>query len=186
MAFAGHVGVALNVDMLVTEGDGISDSRMDSGEGKNWGKQVSGRREDLTLRALFNEELGAVLQVRTAERNDVMQTLREHGLSSAATSSARPALSSRRRRQGRAAGLARRQEGVRRHAADLHQVWDAVSWKIASSATTPPAPTAEHAAAASRRPRPACAPDVRPAENVAAPFINLAPSPAWPSCASRA
>jgi phosphoribosylformylglycinamidine synthase len=36
MAFAGHVGVALNVDMLVTEGDGISDSRMDSGEGKNW------------------------------------------------------------------------------------------------------------------------------------------------------
>jgi phosphoribosylformylglycinamidine synthase len=28
MAFAGHVGVALNVDMLVTEGDGISDSRM--------------------------------------------------------------------------------------------------------------------------------------------------------------
>jgi phosphoribosylformylglycinamidine synthase len=29
MAFAGHVGVALNVDMLVTEGDGISDSRME-------------------------------------------------------------------------------------------------------------------------------------------------------------
>ena len=57
MAFAGHVGVALNVDMLITEGDGISDSRMDSGEGKNWGNQVSGRREDLTLRALFNEEL---------------------------------------------------------------------------------------------------------------------------------
>jgi phosphoribosylformylglycinamidine synthase len=27
MAFAGHVGVALNVDMLVTEGDGITDSR---------------------------------------------------------------------------------------------------------------------------------------------------------------
>ncbi len=67
MAFAGHVGVALNVDMLITEGDGISDSRMDSGEGKNWGKQVSGRREDLTLRALFNEELGAVLQIRTED-----------------------------------------------------------------------------------------------------------------------
>jgi phosphoribosylformylglycinamidine synthase len=30
MAFAGHVGVALNVDMLVTEGDGITDSRMPS------------------------------------------------------------------------------------------------------------------------------------------------------------
>ena len=33
------------------------------------------------LKALFNEELGVLLQVRTAERNDVMQTLREHGLS---------------------------------------------------------------------------------------------------------
>ena len=52
MAFAGQLGVALNVDMLITEGDGISDSRMDSGEGKNWGQQVSGRREAQTLAAL--------------------------------------------------------------------------------------------------------------------------------------
>jgi phosphoribosylformylglycinamidine synthase len=36
MAFAGHVGVSLNVDMLVTEGDGIADSRMDVGDSKNW------------------------------------------------------------------------------------------------------------------------------------------------------
>lgn len=80
MAFAGHVGVALNVDMLITEGDGISDSRMDSGEGKNWGQQVAGRREEQTLRALFNEELGVVLQIRTEDRSEVMQVLREHGL----------------------------------------------------------------------------------------------------------
>ncbi|MFN8954213.1 MAG: phosphoribosylformylglycinamidine synthase, partial [Burkholderiales bacterium] len=81
MAFAGHVGVALNVDMLVTEGDGITDSRADHGDAKNWVGQVSARREELTLKALFNEELGVVLQVRTAERNAVLQTLREHGLS---------------------------------------------------------------------------------------------------------
>ncbi|MDZ4357321.1 MAG: phosphoribosylformylglycinamidine synthase, partial [Variovorax sp.] len=62
MAFAGHVGVALNVDMLVTEGDGISDSRMETGDAKNWAQQVSARREELTLKALFNEELGMVLQ----------------------------------------------------------------------------------------------------------------------------
>src|SRR5256885_2349158 len=77
MAFAGHVGVAINVDMLVTEGDGISDSRMDSGEGKNWASQISGRRDDMTLRALFNEELGAVLQIRTADRAAVLQTDRK-------------------------------------------------------------------------------------------------------------
>ena len=81
MAFAGHVGVALNVDMLVTEGDGISDSRADHGDAKNWAGQVSARRDELTLKALFNEELGLVLQVRTSERNAVIQTLREHGLS---------------------------------------------------------------------------------------------------------
>ena len=68
MAFAGHVGVALNVDMLVTEGDGISDSRADHGDAKNWAGQVSARRDEQTLKALFNEELGVVIQVRTAER----------------------------------------------------------------------------------------------------------------------
>ena len=42
---------------------------------------VRARREELTLRALFNEELGVVLQVHTAGRDAVMQTLRAHGLS---------------------------------------------------------------------------------------------------------
>ncbi|MDP2987019.1 AIR synthase-related protein, partial [Hydrogenophaga sp.] len=81
MAFAGHVGVALNVDLLVTEGDGISDSRAEVGDAKNWAGQVSARREELTLKALFSEELGVLLQVKTEDRNAVMQTLREHGLS---------------------------------------------------------------------------------------------------------
>jgi phosphoribosylformylglycinamidine synthase len=81
MAFAGQVGVALNVDMLITESDGIQDSRADFGDSKNWTTQVSARREALTLEALFNEELGVVLQVKTDDRNAVMQTLRDHGLS---------------------------------------------------------------------------------------------------------
>src|SRR6185369_1542740 len=81
MAFAGHCGVALNVDMLVTEGDGVSDSRMDSGDAKNWAAQVNGRREELTLKAMFAEELGAVVQVRASERDAVLATLREFGLS---------------------------------------------------------------------------------------------------------
>ena len=41
MAFAGHVGVSLNVDLLVTEGDGIGDSRAEYGDAKNWAAQVS-------------------------------------------------------------------------------------------------------------------------------------------------
>jgi phosphoribosylformylglycinamidine synthase len=63
MAFAGHLGVSLNVDILVTEGDGIADSRAEYGDSKNWATQVGERRNELTLKALFNEELGVVLQV---------------------------------------------------------------------------------------------------------------------------
>ena len=156
MAFAGRVGVALNVDMLVTEGDGISDSRMDVGDSKNWAGQVGARREELTLKALFSEELGVVLQVRTSERSDVMATLREHGLSkfSHFIGKTRPAATSA--SAGASDSFAGKGElQIWRDAksifsaklADLHQVWDAVSWKIAQQRDNPVCADAEHAAA---------------------------------------
>ncbi len=37
---------------------------------------MSARREELTLRALFNEELGAIVQVPTARRDEVIALLR--------------------------------------------------------------------------------------------------------------
>jgi phosphoribosylformylglycinamidine synthase len=149
MAFAGQVGVALNVDMLVTEGDGISDSRMDSGDAKNWAQQVSARRDELTLQALFNEELGVVLQVLTEDRDAVLALLREHGLSrhSHVIGKTRP--------EGGAiqAGVGELQ--VWRDAkavftaklADLQQVWDSVSWKISQLRDNPAGADAEHAMA---------------------------------------
>jgi phosphoribosylformylglycinamidine synthase len=156
MAFAGRVGVALNVDMLVTEGDGISDSRMDVGDSKNWAGQVGARREELTLKALFSEELGVVLQVRTAERSDVMATLRAHGLSkfSHFIGKTRPGAGA----VAEGAAIANAGTGelqIWRDAksifsaklSDLHQVWDAVSWKIAAQRDNPACADAEHAAA---------------------------------------
>ncbi len=149
MAFAGQVGVTLNVDMLVLEGDGISDSRMDTGDAKNWAGQVSARREEMTLKALFNEELGVLLQVRTADRNAVMQTLRDHHLSACShfVGKTRPESS------GIDAG--KREVQVWRDAKavfsakllDLHQVWDSVSWKICQQRDNPACADAEHAAA---------------------------------------
>ena len=53
----------------------------DWGDAKNWAEQVSGRRHEQTLRALFNEELGAVIQIRRADRDAVFATLRKLGLS---------------------------------------------------------------------------------------------------------
>ena len=148
MAFAGHVGVSLNVDMLVTEGDGISDSRMDVGDSKNWAGQVSARRDELTLKALFNEELGVVLQVRTAQRSEVMQTLREHGLAqySHCIGKTRPASSTVDAGKGELQIWRDAKAIFSAKLNDLHQVWDSVSWKICQQRDNPACADAEHAA----------------------------------------
>ena len=176
MAFAGHVGVALNVDMLVTEGDGISDSRADHGDAKNWAGQVSARRDELTLKALFNEELGVVLQVRTAERNAVLQTLREHGLSkhTHVIGKTRPVQSTIQKGVGELSVWRDTKEVFSAKLEDLHQVWDSVSWKICQQRDNPVCADAEHAAAGRvDDPGLHVALSFDPAENVAAPFLNL-------------
>ncbi len=177
MAFAGHVGVSLNVDLLVTEGDGISDSRMETGDAKNWATQVSARREELTLKALFNEELGVLLQVRTAERNDVMQLLREHNLSrfSHFVGKTRPVSSPIDAGKGELQVWRDAKAVFSAPLVDLHQVWDAVSWKICQQRDNPANADAEHAAAgAPADPGMHVHLTFETAENVAAPYLNLA------------
>jgi phosphoribosylformylglycinamidine synthase len=147
MAFAGHVGVAINVDMLVTESDGIQDSRADYGDSKNWTTQVSARREALTLEALFNEELGVILQVKTDDRNAVMQTLRAHGLSkhSHFIGKSRPHTSSIDKGKGEISIWRDAKEIFVAKLADLHSVWDSVSWKICQQRDNPVCADSEHA-----------------------------------------
>ena len=149
MAFAGHVGVSLNVDMLVLEGDGISDSRMEVGDSKNWAGQVSARREELTLKALFNEELGAVIQVRTSERNAIMEILRSHNLSkfSHFIGKTRPTSSEIDAGKGMLQIWRDAKAVFSAPLHDLHQVWDSVSWKIAKLRDNPDCADSEHAAA---------------------------------------
>ena len=176
MAFAGHVGVALNVDMLVTEGDGITDSRADHGDAKNWAGQVSARREELTLKALFNEELGVVLQVRTADRNAVLQTLREHSLSkhTHVIGKTRPAHATITKGVGELSIWRDTKEVFAAKLEDLHQVWDSVSWKICQQRDNPACADAEHAAAGrADDPGLHVALSFDPAVNVAAPYLNL-------------
>ena len=149
MAFAGHVGVALNVDMLVNEGDGISDSRADHGDSKNWAGQVSARRDERTLRALFSEELGVVIQIKTAERSEVMQVLRECGLSqhSHVIGKTRPAESVIKAGVGEVQVWRDAKRIFGATLQDLHQVWDSTSWKICQLRDNPACADAEHAAA---------------------------------------
>ncbi len=177
MAFAGHVGVSLNVDLLVTEGDGIADSRAEYGDAKNWAAQVSARRDELTLKALFNEELGVLLQVRTSERNAVMQVLREHGLSRCShfVGKTRPASSAIDVGKGEVQVWRDTKAVFSAKLADLHQVWDSVSWKICRQRDNPACADQEHAAAGDPAdPGLQFAPAFDPQEDVAAPFLNLA------------
>jgi phosphoribosylformylglycinamidine synthase len=141
MAFAGHTGVSLNVDILVTEGDGIADSRAEYGDSKNWAAQVGERRNTLTLEALFAEELGAVLQVRREHRDEVVGVLRRHGLArlSHVVGST----------NGRGVVEVWRDTKLQFSAplAQLQQAWDEVSWRIARERDHPGCADAEHAAA---------------------------------------
>ena len=149
MAFAGHVGVALNIDLLVTEGDGISDSRAEHGDSKNWATQVSARRDEMSLKALFNEEIGVVLQVRTAQRDEVLQLLRQHGLSkhSHVIGKTRPAGSEMTTGVGEIQIWRDARAVFSASLQDLHQVWDSTSWKICQQRDNPACADAEHAAA---------------------------------------
>jgi len=141
MAFAGHLGLSLNVDMLVTEGDGIADSRAEHGDSKNWAGQVGARRAELTLKALFNEELGAVIQVRTDARNEVMQVLREHGLSKHSH------VIGKTNERGVVEIWRDAKAVFSAPLRELHQAWDDVSWRIAKLRDNPACADAEHEAA---------------------------------------
>ncbi|MEX1166826.1 MAG: phosphoribosylformylglycinamidine synthase, partial [Hydrogenophaga sp.] len=187
MAFAGHIGVSLNIDMLLIEGDGITDSRMDTGDAKNWATQVSARREELTLKALFSEELGAVIQVKTSERDAVMQTLRQHGLSKHShfigkvqnkawpqASTRGPLSSTIEVGKGKLQVWRDTKSVFSADLFDLHQVWDSVSWKINQQRDNPACADSEHAAAGvPSDPGLHVSLSFDPADNVAAPFLNL-------------
>jgi phosphoribosylformylglycinamidine synthase len=169
MAFAGHVGVSLNVDMLVTEGTGIADSRADAGDSKNWAAQVAERRNEQTLKALFNEELGAVLQVPAAQRDAAIGVLRAHGLSAHSHVIGKP------NDRGVVEVWRDAKSVFAKPLTELQQAWGDTSWRIARLRDNPVCADSEHALAGQADdPGLHVALTFDPAENVAAPYLNLA------------
>lgn len=137
MAFAGRRGIALNLDMLLATGNGIEES----GDAKNWAKQVSGRRHELTLRALFAEELGALLQVRAADRDAAFAVLRAHGLAAHSHVVGKP-------QEEKTLSVWRDTQAVLKLSlAEALKEWEAVSHQIARSRDNPACADAEYAAA---------------------------------------
>jgi phosphoribosylformylglycinamidine synthase len=76
MAFAGRCGVTVNLDVLVFD---QSTDDVDGFKRANE-EQLAGRERERALQAMFAEELGAVLQIRAADRTRVMDLLRSFDL----------------------------------------------------------------------------------------------------------
>ena len=157
MAFAGHVGVALNVDLLVTEGDGISDSRMDSGDARTgrprWPSAATSSRSGAVQRGARRPAA-----VRTAERDAVMAVLREHGLSKFSHYVGKTRLLSSEIDAGRASCRSGAMPGrlQRQPVKTSTQVWDSVSWKINQQRDNPACADSEACRRRCARTIPAC------------------------------
>ncbi|MBC7501521.1 MAG: phosphoribosylformylglycinamidine synthase [Herminiimonas sp.] len=135
MAFAGHCGMSVNLDMLTME----SEHAADWGDAKNWTTQVAERRNELTLRALFSEELGAVVQVRAEQKSDVMTVLRAYNLGAAShiigKLNGRDVIEFT-----RDAKIIYGQPRI-----DLQRIWSETSWRIARLRDNPDCADAEYA-----------------------------------------
>ena len=167
MAFAGHTGVSLNLDMLT-----IDAHAADWGDYKIRPEQVAVQRNELTLKALFSEEVGVVIQVPAAERDSVMQVLRGAGLSA----------------HSHVIGSLNANDAVEifrdgkliwsKPRAVLGAIWSDVSYRIASRRDNPACAQAEYDLwADSNDPGMSGLVGFNPQENVAAPFLNIGSRP---------
>ncbi|HEX3062097.1 MAG TPA: phosphoribosylformylglycinamidine synthase, partial [Usitatibacter sp.] len=133
MAFASRCGMDVNLDALV-----IDAARLDVEGHEHQADMMAGDRHGRLLAALFNEELGAVLQVRRADRSAVMAGLREAGLGAHAHVIGSPTASG----EVRLVVNAKPVLAERRSA--LHRAWSAVTHEIQRIRDNPACADAEH------------------------------------------
>ncbi len=167
MAFAGHTGVSLNIDMLC-----FDHNAQDWDAYNIRAAQVAVQRNELTLKALFSEEAGAVIQVPTAERDAVMKVLRAAGLSTHSHVIGSPNTTDT---------LEVFRDGNRiwsRPRADLGMLWSDVSYRVALRRDNPACAKAELELWADAT-DPGMSPQVQfdPQHDVAAPYIGMGARP---------
>ncbi len=161
MAFAGHCGISINLDLLT-----IDPYAADWGDFKIRPDQVAVQRSELTLKALFNEEAGAVIQVPSSERDAVMQVLRGAGLSKHAHVIGMPNTID----EIEFFRDAKKIWGKPRSA--LAKRWSEVSWRIAGLRDNPACADAEYKLwDDAQDPGMSCVVPFDPQEDIAAPFI---------------
>ena len=168
MAFASHCGISLNVDLLCID----PQTEPDYGDAKNWASQVSGRRHEQTIRALFSEELGAVIQIERSQRDAVFAVLRECGISAFSHVIGKP-------NQSDALEIWRDAKCVYTESrVHLQKLWQNTSYQIARLRDNPNCVDSEYQSVEDVS-DPGMSPILRfdPNENPSAPFINKGTRP---------
>lgn len=168
MAFAGHSGLSINLDILTMEGEHAADW----GDSKNWALQVAERRKELTLRALFSEELGAVIQVRAEQKSAVMNVLRTYDLGACSHIIGKP-------NQRDVIEFMRDAKNIySQPRSALHRLWSETSWRIARLRDNPACADAEYDRLLDLA-DPGMTPKLSfdPQEDIAAPFIHVGTRP---------
>jgi phosphoribosylformylglycinamidine synthase len=163
MAFAGHCGVTLFLDVLA-----IDPLVADSGDFKIRPEQVAVRRNESILRALFTEELGMLLQVRSADRSDVMSTLRAAGLGACTHIVGKP------NTRDTIDIWCDARKVFEQSRAEVQRTWSEVSWRIARLRDNPECADAEYERASDAADAGlSMALTFDPDDDVAAPFIAV-------------
>ncbi len=162
MAFAGHSGLSIELAAL-TRG---SEHAADWGDAKNWAGQVAERHNELTLHALFSEELGAVIQVRGADKSTVLSILRAYNLGACSHVIGTP-------NDGDVIEISRDAQLIySERRSVLHRWWSETSWRIARLRDNPACADAEYDRLLDDS-DPGISPTLTfdPAASVAAPFL---------------
>jgi phosphoribosylformylglycinamidine synthase len=157
MAFAAHVGVTLNLDMLAYD-----EAAHDVEGNERRPELMLGRDFERVLAALFSEELGAVIQIRTSDRRKVFERLA--GLPAQVIGSPNPRDELRLVRNAKPVLAAPR--------AELERTWSEVTFRMQQLRDEPACAREEFDRILDRGdPGLSAALSFDPAEDVAAPFI---------------
>ena len=159
MAFASGCGVTVNIDVLA-----VDPLAQDAGDFRIRSTQLLARRADATCKALFSEEPGCLLQVRRADRTEVMSALRLAGLGECSHVLGAP------NESDTVEAWFDGKPVVRHGRSGLLKAWGEVSWRLARMRDNPACADAEYEDLPSRAPL-AMSLSFAADEDIAAPYV---------------
>jgi phosphoribosylformylglycinamidine synthase len=167
MAFAARAGATVYLDNLV-----LDPRTLDVDGHERESELLAGALEERVFAALFNEELGGVLQVRRSDRDAVLAALREAGLSRESHVIGHP------NAQGELRFIVNAKPVLARKRSELHRVWSTVTHHIQRLRDNPACADQEYERLLDEEdPGMGARLTFDPAQDIAAPFVGKGSRP---------